>query len=68
MCNKDPLKENYNDLLAAIYKQAIEDIVYNKGSAHAADAKIFLKRNPYGLAVDFDGIIKKLRGEENEKN
>lgn len=63
----DPLKENYNDLLVAIYKQAIEDAAFARG-ADAADAKIFLMKNPYGLQADFDGIIKKLRGGENEKN
>lgn len=63
----DPFMDNYNDLLAAIYKQAIDDAMY-KGGAYAADAKTFLKKNPYGLAVDFDGIINKLRGGEDEKN
>lgn len=63
----DPLKDNYNELLAAIYKQAIEDIIY-KGGVYEADARVFLKKNPYGLNVDFDGIINKLRGKENEEN
>ena len=65
--DNDPLKENYNNLLVAIYKQAIEDAVFARG-ADAANAKIFLQKNPYGLNVDFDSIIKKLRGGENEKN
>lgn len=65
--DNDPLKQNYYDLLVAIYKQAIEDAVFARG-ADAANAKIFLQKNPYGLNVDFDGIIKKLRGGENEKN
>lgn len=63
----DPLKENYNELLAAIYKQAIEDAAFACG-ADAASAKMFLKQNPFGLQADFDGIIKKLRGGENEKD
>ena len=63
----DPLKENYYDLLAAIYKQAIEDATYARG-ADAASAKMFLKKNPFGLQADFDGIIKKLKGGENEEN
>ena len=62
----DPLKSNYNDLLAAIYKQAIFDVFQR--NAYESDARLFLKKNPYGLNADFDGIIKKLRGGENEKN
>lgn len=67
MYDNDPLKENYNDLLVAIYKQAIEDVAFGGGN-DAANAKIFLQKNPYGLTADFDGIINKLRGGENEKN
>lgn len=63
----DPLKENYYELLAAIYKQAIEDALFAMGE-DAASAKMFLKQNPFGLQADFDGIIKKLRGEENEED
>lgn len=62
----DPLKSNYNDLLAAIYKQAIFDVF--EQNAYESDARLFLKKNPYGLNADFDGIIKKLRGGENEKD
>ena len=63
----NPFKDNYNDLIVAIYKQAIDDIIH-KGGEYAADARLFLKKNPYGLCVDFDDIINKLRGGEDETN
>ncbi len=65
----------YTDLVVAIYKQAIDDIIapeprnFEKKKQWIRDkcsAEIFLKKNPYELQVDFDGIIKKLKGENNK--
>lgn len=67
----------YTDLLAAIYKQAIDDIIapeprnFEKKKQWIRDkndAELFIKKNPYELQVDFDGIIKKLKGENNNAN
>lgn len=67
----------YTDLVVAIYKQAIDDIIapeprnFEKKKQWIRDkndAERFLKKNPYDLQVDFDGIIKKLKGENNNAN
>ena len=63
----DPLKDNYINLIVAIYKQAVDDALYYKGK-YEQDARLFLQKNPYGLNVDFDSVIKQLKGGENEKN
>lgn len=65
----------YTDLIVAIYKQAIDDIVapeprnFEKKKQwlrDKSDAELFIKKNPYELQMDFDGIIKKLKGETNK--
>lgn len=69
--------DGYTDLVVAIYKQAIDDIVapeprnFEKKKQwirDKCDAELFIKKNPYELQVDFDGIIKKLKGEDNNAN
>lgn len=51
--------ENWQDLIAAIYQQAIEDIAL-KPDKHPdyVTAKTFIKKNPFGLEVNFDQLIK----------
>lgn len=67
----------YMELVVAIYKQAIDDIVapeprnFEKKKQWIRDkssAELFIKNNPYELQMDFDGIIKKLKGEDNNAN
>lgn len=61
----DPLKENYYAFVAAIYKQAVDDAI-EQCCTDAANARRFLKNNPYGLNVDFDSIITKLQEEKKQ--
>ena len=75
MYNNDPLKENYKDLLAAIYQRAFIDVYEGR---HVTDrhfnaqtirhngmtALQFLKDNPYGLQYDIDNILTNMEKEE----
>lgn len=71
----DPLKENYNDLLAAIYQRAFIDVYesrhvipknaqWEKIKFNGATAMQFLINNPYGLNYDIEMILDKMEKED----
>lgn len=75
MYNKDPLKENYESLMAAIYQRAFID-VYESRHATTKNSKFekiryngqtamqFLINNPYGLQYDINAILENMEKED----
>lgn len=59
----DPLNDCWFNLMVAIYKECIDDLVYGANHHDQASAKAFLKENPYGLNIDFDTVIAKKKEE-----
>ena len=75
MCNKDPLKENYESLIAAIYQRAFIDVFeskhvtpknkqWEKIKFNGASAMQFLINNPYGLQYDIEMILDNMEKED----
>lgn len=50
--------ENWQNLLVAIYQQAVEDMALKPDrNPDFITAKLFIKNNPFGLECDFDKLI-----------
>ena len=75
MYTKDPLKENYESLLAAIYQRAFIDVYeskhvtpknrqWEKIKFNGSNAMQFLIKNPYGLNYDIEMILAKMEKED----
>ena len=75
MYTKDPLKENYESLIAAIYQRAFIDVYeskhvtpknrqWKKIKFNGANAMRFLINNPYGLQYDINAILENMEKED----
>lgn len=71
----DPLKENYESLLAAIYQRAFIDVYeskhvtpknkqWEKIKFNGANAMQFLINNPYGLQYNIETILDNMEKED----
>lgn len=71
----DPLKENYESLIAAIYQRAFIDVYeskhvtpknrqWKKIKFNGANAMQFLINNPYGLQYDINAILENMEKED----
>ena len=75
MYNNDPLKDNYESLIAAIYQRAFIDVFEGRHVTdrhfnaptirhHGMTALQFLKDNPYGLQYDINAILENMEKED----
>ena len=71
----DPLRENYESLIAAIYQRAFIDVYesrhvtpknkqWEKIKFNGANAMQFLINNPYGLQYDINAILENMETED----
>ena len=71
----DPLRENYESLIAAIYQRAFIDVFeskhvtpknrqWEKIKFNGATAMQFLINNPYGLNYDINAILESMEKED----
>lgn len=75
MYTKDPLKENYESLIVAIYQRAFFDVYESKHVTpknrqweqikfNGANAMQFLINNPYGLQYDINAILENMEKKD----